>query len=77
VKKHLIWLIPVAIMLFLVLGYLGLKLYKQLASSVNVQVTQGAVTVDDVASTPPQVADEDAVAQRLQEVGLTESLFWA
>ncbi len=71
-KRQLIWIIPVVILLLIVAGYYGIRLYRELTGSVQVEVVQGPGTGETLHLTPPPTAEEVLVAQRLRNVGLNE-----
>ena len=71
-KRQLIWIIPIIIVLLIVAGYYGLRLYRELTTSVQVEVAQGPAAVEPLHLTPPPAAEKSAVAQRLVEAGLNE-----
>lgn len=72
-KKQLIWIIPTAILLVAAAGYYGVRLYRELTASVQVEVAQGPVTGENQHLSPPPAAEEMTVAQRLRDAGLNES----
>jgi len=71
-RKQLRLLIPIAILLLILTGYFGVRLYRELTASVQVEVAQGPAAAEPVHLTPPPIAEETKVVLRLQEVGLNE-----
>ncbi|MEA3336705.1 MAG: hypothetical protein U9R25_12395 [Chloroflexota bacterium] len=71
-KRQLIWIIPIVILLLVVAGYYGIRLYRELTASVQVEVGQGPVAEESLNLTPPPVAEESWVALRLKAVGLNK-----
>jgi len=72
-KKQLIWLIPTAILLLAAAGYYGIRLYRELTTSFQVEVAQGPVTGEPKHLSPPPKTEEATVGQRLRDAGLNES----
>ena len=71
-KSQLIWLIPIGIVLLVVAGYFGIRLYRELTTSVQVEAGQGPAAAEALHLLPPPSVEEVTVAQRLRETGLND-----
>lgn len=70
-KRELIWIIVIATMLLIVIGYFGVRLTRKLTASFQVEVARGPAA-EPLQLTPSPVAEESTVARRLKEAGLNE-----
>jgi hypothetical protein len=73
-KKRMILLIPVVIVLLVVAGYFGVRFYRQLTTSVQVQMAPGPASVAAPPSAPLPESEAAQVAERLRAAGLNETL---
>jgi hypothetical protein len=71
-KRQLIWLIPIVIVLLVAAGYFGIRLYRELTASVQVEAPQGPGASVPVPHPTLQPETKNRVSQRLLEAGLNE-----
>ena len=69
-KKQLIWIVPITIVFLVVAGYYGVRLYRELTASVQVEPAQGPGEFAVVAHPTLQPDTRSRVAERLIEAGL-------
>ena len=72
-RRHLIWLMPLLILILGIAGYYGVRLYEELTASLAVEVMPGPATEPGDLANKPAEEETTFVARRLREAGLNET----
>lgn len=72
-KKHLYWLVPTSVLLFALVALYGVRLYKELTLSIQVNVQEGQSETFPQPQLPVDASTKDHLTELLLDAGLNKA----